>query len=153
MWFDLYRTYIGLDIYYIWFDFVVYYCDVTYIWLDIYSIWFDFVVYYCDVTCGILHDWCGSNKTCFAEYCLFYRALLQKRPIILWRDLTHTINYMWCRTWHISCLHTSLAHTRTPRVSLLLHPSYTVWQGEVGGWGRDPKKCTGSIWGMGSSTI
>jgi len=25
--------------------------------------------------------------------------------------------------------------------------------GEVGGWGRDPKKCTGSIWGMGSSTI
>ena len=25
--------------------------------------------------------------------------------------------------------------------------------GEVGGWGRDPKKCTGSIWGMGSSNI
>ena len=24
---------------------------------------------------------------------------------------------------------------------------------EVGGWGRDPKKCTESIWGMGSSTI
>jgi len=26
-----------------------------------------------------------------------------------------------------------------------------VW--EVGGWGRDPKKCTGRDWGMGSSTI
>jgi len=26
-------------------------------------------------------------------------------------------------------------------------------QGEVGGWGRDPKKCTGRDWGMGSSTI
>jgi len=25
-----------------------------------------------------------------------------------------------------------------------------VW-GEVGGWGRDPKKCTGRDWGMGSS--
>ena len=25
--------------------------------------------------------------------------------------------------------------------------------GEVGGWGRDPKKCTGRGWGMGSSTI
>jgi len=25
--------------------------------------------------------------------------------------------------------------------------------GEVGGWGRDPKKCTGKDWGMGSSTI
>jgi len=24
---------------------------------------------------------------------------------------------------------------------------------EVGGWGRDPKKCTGRNWGMGSSTI
>jgi len=24
---------------------------------------------------------------------------------------------------------------------------------EVGGWGRDPKKCTGRGWGMGSSTI
>jgi len=25
--------------------------------------------------------------------------------------------------------------------------------GEVGGWGRDPKICTGRDWGMGSSTI
>ena len=25
--------------------------------------------------------------------------------------------------------------------------------GEVGGWGRDPKKCTGRDWGMGSTTI
>ena len=25
-------------------------------------------------------------------------------------------------------------------------------QGEAGGWGRDPKKCTGRDWGMGSST-
>ena len=25
--------------------------------------------------------------------------------------------------------------------------------GEVGGWGRDPQKCTGRDWGMGSSTI
>ena len=24
---------------------------------------------------------------------------------------------------------------------------------EVGGWGRDPKKCTGRDWGMGLSTI
>jgi len=25
--------------------------------------------------------------------------------------------------------------------------------GEVGSWGRDPKKCTGRDWGMGSNTI
>ena len=28
-----------------------------------------------------------------------------------------------------------------------------VYTREVGGWGRDPKKCTGRGWGMGSSTI
>jgi len=28
-----------------------------------------------------------------------------------------------------------------------------VYGGEVGGWGRDPKKCTGRDWGMGSSSI
>ena len=27
------------------------------------------------------------------------------------------------------------------------------YTGEVGGWGRDPKICTGRHWGMGSSTI
>jgi len=32
------------------------------------------------------------------------------------------------------------------------HWEYSTW-GEVGGWGRDPKKCTGRDWGMGSSTI
>jgi len=33
-------------------------------------------------------------------------------------------------------------------------PCTLEWSiGEVGGWGRDPKKCTGRDWGMGSSTI
>ena len=32
-------------------------------------------------------------------------------------------------------------------------PVSTQSQWEVGGWGRDPKKCTGRHWGMGSSTI
>jgi len=27
------------------------------------------------------------------------------------------------------------------------------YSGEVGGWGRDPKKCTGRVWGRGSSAI
>ena len=34
------------------------------------------------------------------------------------------------------------------RVTRLVH----MWR-EVGGWGRDLKKCTGRDWGMGSSTI
>jgi len=34
---------------------------------------------------------------------------------------------------------------------MTLDTPYTIR--EVGGWGRDPKKCTGRDWGMGSSTI
>ena len=33
--------------------------------------------------------------------------------------------------------------------SALIYP----WMERWGGWGRDPKKCTGRDWGMGSSTI
>jgi len=50
----------------------------------------------------------------------------------MWRDS------FICVTW--------LSHTRDM--------TYTnAWGWEVGGWGRDPKKCTGRDWGMGSSTI
>ena len=52
------------------------------------------------------------------------------------RDMTHS--YV---TWRF-CL---------PRPYLL--EKLTGNAGEVGGWGRDPKKCTGRDWGMGSSTI
>ena len=44
-------------------------------------------------------------------------------------------------------------------LSLLDNIWLTSWvpvgavRGEVGGWGRDPKQCTGRDWGMGSSTI
>ena len=48
--------------------------------------------------------------------------------------------HTWKRTFHFNCLKSF------------------VWEdyvalGEVGGWGRDPKKCMGRDWGMGSSTI
>ena len=38
-----------------------------------------------------------------------------------------------------------------PGAAERIHKSPTAR--EVGGWGRDPKKCTGRGWGMGSSTI
>jgi len=47
---------------------------------------------------------------------------------------------------------TPLNHMHVRMCHLLYSPFPKRW-GEVGGWGRDPKKCTGSIWGMGSSTI
>ena len=43
------------------------------------------------------------------------------------------------------------AHSSVLFFRFLFIGTYVSW--EVGGWGRDPKKCTGSIWGMGSSTI
>jgi len=53
------------------------------------------------VTMGWLRS-VGSMKlqVSFAEYRLFYRALLQKRPIILSILLTKATP--WCHTWHAS---------------------------------------------------
>jgi len=45
-------------------------------------------------------------------------------------------------------IHTSLWYVRFD-----LYRFFLDMFGEVGGWGRDPKKCTGRDWGMGSSTI
>ena len=39
------------------------------------------------------------------------------------------------------------------RGHMLVSLDVSMSLGEVGGWGRDPKKCTGRDWGMGSSTI
>ena len=46
-------------------------------------------------------------------------------------------------------------HNRTPPTLLFMTQTHTTYSSfrEVGGWGRDPKKCTGRDWGMGSSTI
>ena len=38
-------------------------------------------------------------------------------------------------------------------LSLFTHTRWRMSRWEVGGWGLDPKKCTGRDWGMGSSTI
>ena len=47
-----------------------------------------------------------------------------------------------------------MTYSGTRCVGIDLHPiQLRALLGEVGGWGRDPKKCTGSIWGMGSNTI
>ena len=61
------------------------------------------------------------------------------------------------RMWMIA-LHVSIMHTHTLSYTLyfksrLLVPEEMPVRREVGGWGRDPKKCTGRDWGMGSSTI
>jgi len=55
-----------------------------------------------------------------------------------------------CSTLQYATTHcNTLQHTATHCNALLVDTPYR----EVGGWGRDPKKCTGRGWGMGSSTI
>jgi len=64
------------------------------------------------------------------------------------------------------CVTSLIIHSFTPRVMSYMHDwgynstgkciddmTHAFMCGEVGGWGRDPKKCTGRDWGMGSSTI
>jgi len=59
-------------------------------------------------------------------------------------DKTAPIEHLAATSAPLSCLALSTCPMQT---------SLRVVRGEVGGWGRDPKKCTGRDWGMGSSTI
>jgi len=52
--------------------------------------------------------------------------------------------------------HLQLKHSSSHPNVTNSHHELVIWIShypEVGGWGRDPKKCTGRDWGMGSSTI
>jgi len=59
----------------------------------------------------------------------------------------HIHVYTYIRTMHVYSQILVERLTYTPK-GLSASP-----HSEVGGWGRDPKKCTGRDWGMGSSTI
>jgi len=71
--------------------------------------------------------------------------------------------YVMCSKLYTVYVYTVYTHTHDLYTRLLYtHDLYTyescvysthVCIREVGGWGRDPKKCTGRDWGMGSSTI
>ena len=53
--------------------------------------------------------------------------------------------------------HDSFTDMTPTHESRVMPHTYTIqlvdMRREVGGWGRDPKICTGRDWGMGSSTI
>ena len=90
-----------------------------------------------------------------------YRSLLQKSPIketikrgphSLW-DLWHGVSLI--QSVSPIDVGTHLLSEPNPfrKPTFLLYIILGVRLGEVGGWGRDPKICTGRDWGMGSSTI
>ena len=66
------------------------------------------------------------------------------------RDMGHdSLGYMSCT---LTRRHDSLCMCPDSICACDMTHSYG-WLGEVGGWGRDSKKCTGRDWSMGSSTI
>ena len=62
-----------------------------------------------------------------------------------------------CNTLQHSATRYSYDILSTYHLQYSINTIYSITQchlfWEVGGWGRDPKKCTGRDWGMGSSTI
>ena len=77
--------------------------------------------------CGGVDVWCG----CVARCC----------GLVVWFRGNPYV--------HVST-HT---HTRAQCMYIYIIHKSTAPRREVGGWVRDPKKCTGRNWGMGSSTI
>jgi len=89
--------------------------------------------YVCRTYCYKSHDYCNTLQHT-ATHC----NTLQHTAT----DTKVTITYIYIYS------HMCVARSHT-EVSF----TYTCVYREVGGWGRDPKKCTGRDWGMGSSTI
>ena len=71
------------------------------------------------------------------------------------------INWDWqcdmksCHTYTTCVVYVvHIQHIKTNTTSCRIHTTESCHSyREVGGWGRDPQKCTGRDWGMGSSTI
>ena len=140
------------------------------------AIW---LIHVCDMThsryfpCDVLHS------SVWLAWFTCVTWLIRMCDMTLWLHspcyLTHP--YVWhdsfaCVTWLIQqyCLrdtsHLQVWHDSFIGVTWRIHMCDTLFQQyclrdtsnshvqrEVGGWGRDPKKCTGRDWGMGSSTI
>jgi len=89
-----------------------------------------------------LFDICVSVYSCVT--CVYLSTPPSNR-IFIRTPITPTTLIIWS-VCHDICVSIYSCVTR-------VHPSTTLSNREVGGWGRDPKKCTGRDWGMGSSTI
>ena len=82
-----------------------------------------------------------SSSTAHLRTDMNIHIALQNTDIIVDRYIPLYLKMHMYRYTRVHC--SSTAHLRTD----------TAYHRGVGGWGRDPKKCTGRGWGMGSSTI
>jgi len=108
-----------------------------------------------DQTCGC---WCDNEFD--TGVCLFCRILSLfscKRDPEFWCDNQLCLHG---RATSLIPVYVSFAEyclfslaKETQNFDSTLNCVCTDVQREVGGWGRDPQKCTGRDWGMGSSTI
>ena len=108
----------------------------------------------------VLHTWCVAECCRCAPVCCSEQVISNKNS-----NRTNHVDHADCLFVDqiMAICVNSLQHTathvqhnnsyRTNYADCLFAVQIRTSHREVGGWGRDPKKCTGRGWGMGSSTI
>ena len=118
--------------------------------------------------CNTLHTKSPTTRICLTSHYLDLKKKFASETCVTWLAL-HTQCSRHHSPFALKYSFDEFSSTHnfplTPTISLNIADSHLIfpwqllcwWKGverrEVGGWGRDPKKCTGRDWGMGSSTI
>jgi len=88
----------------------------------------------------------GACANSISSGTFMYRHLYMPMHMSFW--VLHIFSYAHAYVYTCKYFHIQMYVCACVTSISSAHP----WR-EVGGWGRDPKKCTGRDWGMGSSTI
>ena len=88
--------------------------------------------------------WENTHNVCM----LGYLSMCATWLIHMCDVIIHICDMMHPHVWYGESIGYNAIHMR---IYMLQRNTHVIR--EVGGWGRDPKKCTGRDWGMGSSTI
>ena len=114
-------------------------------------VWWDSCIYVARV-----HHMCDMTQS-YVAVCAVKQHQIRLFICVMWLvDMCEmTQSYVW---WDSCICVARFVHmcNMTPSyvaVCAVKQRCIHLFIGEVGGWGRDPKKCTGRDWGMGSSTI
>jgi len=136
---------------------LIYVCDMTHLYAQNNDSQMSHVTHMCYM-CDMTHLYvqlmmCANSSVshCAHTYVWHDSSICAEQLIHTWDMTRHdTHMYISYSTYVIS--HICISHSSLQWLSSHLYVSHDSWW-EVGDWGRDPKKCTGRDWGMGSSTI